>query len=380
MSAGRPWVMVDDDGRAAPDDCASKQRTFRTIQSALDAARPGERISVCPGRYPETLRIGPGMDDVYLATESSFQAVLAPPPTDSRPAIDIRGVTRFEMRGFRIRPMGRVGPMAIGSLTIPGTRVCSPAPVAVRIRDSIDATIRGDKIGSGPACGYRVGIDIAGSSATVSVDQVTDFLARGIVAGSGSNVGIDHTDVRFLHGARDQALPGSTLDPEAAGIVIDGVAGARLRTVTVFTRVPTDPDELPSLLWAGIDIADARGPVTIRGDSVVTRTWRYGIRIVRSDRVSILNTLVRRTYGDGIFLDELTGARLIGDDTDRSVTGIRLGAEARDVRIDHLRATRSAVIDCVDASSGSGTAGTANSWRHATGTASEPVGICVPPG
>ncbi len=295
VSAGRPWVMVDDDGRAAPDDCGSRRPTFRTIQSALDAARPGERISVCPGRYPEALRIGPGMDDVYLATEVSFQAVLTPPPTDSRPSVDIRGVHRFEMRGFRIRPSGRVGPMTIGSLAIAGTRVCSPAPVAIRIRDSTDAAIRGDKIGAGPACGYQVGIDIAGSSATVSVDQVTDFLGRGIVARSGSDVGIDHTDVRFLHGDREQALPGSALDPEAAGIVLDGVAGARLRTVTVFTRVPTDPDELPSLLWAGIDIADASGPVTIRGDSVVTRTWRYGIRVIRSDRVSILNTLVRRT-------------------------------------------------------------------------------------
>jgi hypothetical protein len=379
-SGGRPWVMVDDDGRAAPDDCGSRRATFRTIQGALDAARPGDRISVCPGRYREALRIGPGMDDVYLATEVSFQAVLTPPPTDTRPAVDVRGVTRFEMRGFRIRPAGRVGRMTIGGLRIPGTRVCSPAPVAIRIRDSRDVTIRGDKVGAGPRCGYRVGIDVAGSTAKVSGDQVTDFLDRGLVAGAGADVGIDHTDVRFLHTARARALPGDTFDPEAAGVVLDGVASARLRTVSVFTKVPTGDDELPSLLWAGIVINNATGPVSIRGDSVVTRTWRYGIRVIGSDQVSILNTLVRRTYGDGIFLDQLSKARVIGTDTDRSVTGIRLGPDTTGVLVDHLRATHSTVIDCVDGSTGNGTAGTANTWRHAQGRSSEPRGICVPPG
>ena len=374
VSGGRPWIMVDDDGRAAPDDCESHRATFRTIQGALDAARAGDRISVCPGRYRESLYVGPGMDDVYLATELSFQAVLTPPSTEGRPAVDIGGVTRFEMRGFRIRPSGRMGPVTLGGLHIPGTRVCSPAPIAIRIRDSSDVTIRGNKIASPPACGYRVGIEVTRSTAMMSGDQVTDFLGHGIVARGGSDVGIDHTDVRFLHTGRARALPGDTFDPEASGIVLDGVAGARLRTVSVFTRVPTGADELPSLLWAGIAITDATGPVSIRGDSVVTRTWRYGIRVVGSDQVSILNTLVRRTYGDGIFLDGLSGAKIIGTDTDRSVTGIRLGPDTSAVTVDHLRATHSAVIDCVDESTGTGTGGTANTWRHASGHSSEPAG------
>ncbi len=300
ISGERPWIMVDDDGRAAPDDCESARRAYRRIEDALDDARPGDRISVCPGRYRESLDIGRHSSDVYLAAEVSFEAVLAPPPTDDLPAVDVHDVTRFEMRGFRIRPAGRIGPVTIGGLRIPGTTVCSPAPVAIRIDDSTDVTIRGDRVWAGPACGYRIGIDIAQSSVQVSGVEVTDFLGRGIVAGRGADIAVDHSDVRFLHPDRSGALPGATLDAEATGMVLDGVDGARLRTVHVFTRVPTDPDELPSLLWAGIIIQDARGPVVIRGDSVVTRTWRYGIRVLRSDAVTILNTLVRRTYGDGL--------------------------------------------------------------------------------
>ncbi len=378
VSGDRPWIMVDDDGRAAPDDCGSRTRTYRRIQDALDAARSGDRISVCPGRYPESLRIGPRATDVYLATEVSFEAVLVPPPTATRPGVDIHDVSRFEIRGFRIRPAGAVGPVTIGSITIPGTRVCSPAPAAVHIRDAHDVTIRGDRIGSDPACGYRVGIEAVDASVDVSVAQVTDFLARGVAAGPGTDIDIDHSDIRFLHRDRPAALPGSVLDPEATGIAIEGADAARIQTVSVFTRVPERPTDLVVLLWAGISISDAHGPVSIR-HSVITRAWRAGIRVVRSGGLSILNTLVRRTYGDGIVLDELSGARIVGDDTDRSVTGIRLGPASRDVLVDHLRATRSAVIDCVDASTGAGTAGTANQWRNATGRSSEPDGICLAP-
>lgn len=248
----------------------------------------------------------------------------------------------------------------------------------MRIRDAHDVTIRGDRIGSGPTCGYRVGIEVIDASVGVTAAQVTDFLARGIMAGPGADIGIDHSDIRFLHRDRPAALPGSVLDPEATGVAVDGADAARIQTVSVFTRVPERPTDLVVLLWAGISISDTHAPVSIR-HSVITRAWRAGIRAVRSDGLSILNTLVRRTYGDGILLDELSGARIIGDDTDRSVTGIRLGPDSRDVLVDHLRATRSTVIDCVDASTGAGTAGTANQWRNATGRSSEPDGICVAP-
>ncbi len=104
-----------------------------------------------------------------------------------------------------------------------------------------------------------MGIDIARSRASIITDKVTDFLGRGIVAGPATDVTIATSEVRFLHTAREQALPGSTLDPEAAGVVLDGVDRAALRTVSVFTRLPDDPDDLPSLLWAGIVIQRCPG-------------------------------------------------------------------------------------------------------------------------
>jgi hypothetical protein len=50
-------LVVDDDARHHKSCYGKHRRTFRTIQSAVDAADPGDTIEVCPGRYPETVKV-----------------------------------------------------------------------------------------------------------------------------------------------------------------------------------------------------------------------------------------------------------------------------------------------------------------------------------
>lgn len=375
---GRPWVMVDLDGRAAPGDCDASTATYRRIQDAIDDARPGERISVCPGRYREAIRVGPAAEDLYLVSEDSFRAILAPPATSTRSAITIADATGVEVRGFRMNMRGRTGPIRMGPLRIPGSRVCSPAPAAITVRDSTAVAIRGMRVQADARCGYRTGIQIERSDARLITDVVTDFLSRGVVIGPGANVGIEASDIRFLHPHLADALPGSSLDGAATGLLVDRAASARIRTVNVFSRVPARDEDLAPVLWVGIDIRDTPG-VSIRGDTVVRRVGRYGIRIVGSDDVSILNTMVERSYGDGYFLDELEGGRITGSDAERSLTGFRLGPDTVGVILQQVRGIRDQVLDCVDESQGVGTAGTANTWRRSEGRTSVPTGICTPP-
>jgi nitrous oxidase accessory protein NosD len=47
-------LVVDDD---VPRSCAARAADHATIQAAVDAARPGGRIRVCPGTYNETVRV-----------------------------------------------------------------------------------------------------------------------------------------------------------------------------------------------------------------------------------------------------------------------------------------------------------------------------------
>lgn len=375
---GRPWVMVDRDGRAAPGDCDAREPTFRRIQDAVDAARAGERISVCPGRYRESIRIGRQARDLYLVSEDSFAAVIAPPGTSSRPAIDIAGATSVEVRGFRMALRGRTGPVRLGPLAVPGTTVCSPAPVGIRVRDATTVVIRGMRIQADPSCGYRVGVRVVRSTARLVTDLVTDFLSRGVVVGDGADVAVEASDIRFLHARLAQALPGSALDATATGLLVDGAAAARIRTVNVFSRVPAGDDDLAPVLWIGIDVRGTPG-VSIRGDTVVRRVGRYGIRVTDSDGISILNALVERSYGDAYLLDRVAGGQVIGSDAERSLTGFRLRPDVRGVTLRQVRGIRDLLIDCIDESRGEGTAGTANTWLRAEGRTSVPPGLCTPP-
>jgi len=88
---------------------------------------------------------------------------------------------------------------------------------------------------------------------------------------------------------------------------------------------------------------------------------------------------VERSYGDAYLLDRVDGGAIIGSDAERSLTGFRLGPDARGIILRQVRGIRDQLIDCIDESQGTGTAGTANTWRHAEGRTSVPAGICTPP-
>jgi hypothetical protein len=50
-------LVVDDDGFATAADCDAATPAYSTIQSAVDAAVPGDTIVVCPGTYNESVTI-----------------------------------------------------------------------------------------------------------------------------------------------------------------------------------------------------------------------------------------------------------------------------------------------------------------------------------
>ena len=58
--------------------------------------------------------------------------------------------------------------------------------------------------------------------------------------------------------------------------------------------------------------------------------------------------------------------------------GIRLQAGSQGVIVANNAVTGSSDVDCVDESTGTGTAGTADTWTQNAGRTSTPVGLCVP--
>jgi parallel beta-helix repeat protein len=84
---------------------------------------------------------------------------------------------------------------------------------------------------------------------------------------------------------------------------------------------------------------------------------------------------------DGIVLDDADGESIDNNDSHDNVLfdGIFVDENSANNSLKNNTALDNAALDCEDASTGSGTAGTANSWKNDTGETQDPPGICRPP-
>ncbi len=139
-SAGQAMAatkVVDDDGRATASNCNSNTPAFTTIQAAVSAASPGDTIKVCPGTYPEQVKIPDTKDRITLVSVERRAAVIQAPPVLNPAEPDIvrvEGAEGVSLLRFTVR-----GP-------IPDTAFCNPLLVSgVRIIEDGSATLVGQQ-------------------------------------------------------------------------------------------------------------------------------------------------------------------------------------------------------------------------------------------
>jgi hypothetical protein len=91
-------LLIVDDGA----DCPNFE--YPTIQSAVNAADPGDRIKVCPGIYQEQVVIPAGKDGITLFSEGFLQAVIKAPPVmvDPGDIVYVNGAKDVTIRHFTI--------------------------------------------------------------------------------------------------------------------------------------------------------------------------------------------------------------------------------------------------------------------------------------
>jgi hypothetical protein len=359
-AGGADTLWVDDDGRAGPvHGCAGSRTTFRRIQPAIDASGRGDTVLVCPGRYLGFLI---GTPNVTVRSVEHWRATLLP-------TVIIQGKTG-QMQVVRIAaPRARLEGFRLVS-----TRAAPCFPMPIIVADRASGWIEGNKLVDrhepGGCTRYAEAIHVFQTPwLVISGNLIRGFEGPGVtVSGFLEEGGV--TTARVVGNRIERLSPSPPVHRGAAGVTVHGDSRSR-RTDVVVTVTDNLIYGALGAEWAyGIDSfaadVDARrnvidgARVGIRFDSgggVVARNFVtdgvVGIRLL--DAVAkFFRNRVRGYDGPGIRVDGDGSANVISDNDFRGNGG----------------------IDCVDRTTGDGTAGTADLWRRNIGRESDPVGIC----
>jgi len=353
-------LLVDDDRqqfRSAP---------YTTISAAVAAAQPGDTVLVARGTYREQVVIPAGKDGLTLAADKPLKAVIQAPATTtgSKAVVEVDGAKNVTVTGFTI-----TGPTdaAAGVLVDNGgsARILSNDILDIR-RNPLD----GVQLGVGVVVGGLTAAEGVGT-AVVADNTISGYQKGGVVAfGDGTSaliagnkiVGVGPTGVIAQNGVQ----------------VSDG-ADARVIDNDISRNAYTGSETFAS----GVIVTGA-GDVTVAGNRLTSND--VGLFATDTDGVRLLGNEVRNSRSTGVFLFDLSDAEVIGNVVSNSGrAGIFLdGVTDSTVALNESRAnagygigvtgpsTGNTIVgntahgnkadDLFDDTTGTGTAGTANTW------------------
>jgi parallel beta-helix repeat protein len=353
-------LVVDNDAADCP------QADFNSIQAAVAAAQPGDKILVCPGTYMESVLVNES--DLRIEAQGGAGEVV------------LQGTPSQEI-GFHLLDTAGV---LLQGFTVQGFRGSN-----IRVENGRGNTVRKNisTLLTGPMVGPRApaSIEVLNSSANV-VEQNTAFsncsrFCHGIsIAGTGSTDNIVRNNEAFLNGFTGlqtnasgprNALFGNRLHSNAVGIRnILGSHGNVIENNYVFANV------VPSSTGVvGGIIVGASSRVTVRNNRSESNA-AFGIRIQNASTDNLIekNEVVQNDQ-DGIRLDSCTPA-VPPVCTSVTANTVRLNLIRRNGR-DGIRVDDQSVAgnliernviresgehDAHDDSAGPATGGTANLW------------------
>jgi hypothetical protein len=331
---------VDDDGADCPN------AAYTSIQAAVAASGPGDRVKVCPGVYPEQVTISSGQDGLVLFSQVPRAAVIKAPPVMMDPGdiVRVNGAQDVGIRHFTIS-----GPL-------PDLLFCSLfVRTGVRVDGGGSATVWGNHIteirSASPALrGCQNGIAVLAGrqfegqtgSVELSHNLIDEYQKGGVlVDNAGSYGGIDHNDI---------VGPGPQPTIAPNGIQVSRGAAADLSHNAVSLNQYT--------------LASFNGTAIL--------LFQPGVGVVTVDHNDVFRN------DDGISLFDTDGAE-IGFNRPHDQTrfdGIFADADSRENVIEHNMAFDNAEHDCHDDSVGLRTAGTANFWMKNFGNTENRPGLC----
>lgn len=360
-------LFVDDDGQQFPN------APYSTIQAAVDDAVPGDRIFVATGEYEEQVVVGDGKDGLQIRAVG--QAQIIAPDTFGNPSnavVHIDGAEDVDLIGFTIRgDDDSVGPN-YGVLVDGGGSADIVRNRIFGIRDNpLSGRQEGvgiqfgqfdpNEAGSGSAVGNRIS-DYQKGGIVVIGDGSTALVAHNQVRGPGETDVIAQNGIQISDGATGRiefnSVSGHSFtgaDFEGVGILVFDSSDVHIRGNRTFandegillfgdaetvTNVTVELNHSYGNTFNGIGVFNVQDS-TVRFNHV-SRNAFDGINLEQSSRVQVLHNVALFNGRDGIALE--------ADATENVIRGNVMFHNDR--------------FDASDASTGNGTAGTANLWTR----------------
>jgi len=340
--ADGPNTLIVDDDRADCPDAA-----FTSIQAAVDAAGPGDKIKVCPGTYQEQVRIGPSKDGLSLFSQVPLQAIIKAPLLMTQPnsIVLVNGADDVTIRQFTISGPYTVGGCAEAVDRHTGVRIFNGSATLygnhiTQIRD-VNPALFGCQDGIGILVGRRLEVQVG--TATIRNNLIDLYQKGGIV--------VDNAGSYALVTQNDISGEGLSNIIAQNGVQIGRGASA-----------DADHNRISKNLFKRAGSTDTASGVLL---------------FETSAHVSVDHNDVFQN-GVGIDIDESAVALVIAHNNvhESFDNGVAAFAGSQQNQIAYNKAFDNTPVDCYDETAGGGTAETANFWVHDMGGTENRSGLC----
>lgn len=331
------------------DNNPADQAPYTTIQAAVDAAESGDTISVAPGIYTEQVTVPVAKNNLTIVSQQLGAAEIAAPATLTGAPDIVR--------------------ISANAVTLENFTISGPSDgieAGVRIDRGGSATVRDNLItqiyGSVFGAGQGVGVLIRGGNGTISDNTITQYEKAGIVAdGASSSAGIAGNLVVGVGPTDAIGQDGIQISNGAHGSIVNNDVSQNIYS----------PQEYVA---AGILLFNA-APTTVVANTATQND--VGILVSGTKGATLFNNDLSDSTFDGIELRDGTTYTVVSSNHshDNQLDGIYIDATAMNNTITRNVLMQDGNLDAEDLSTGTGTAGTANTWSKNALTTSSPSSL-----